>query len=178
MMFDASINPSSIPKLTKILIDGNWIGFTGAPEEFMNLFKGSRSNQQGDIPTSVSINLDFVNKEIRIYTDAGRLMRPLFIVQNNALTIKRSMLHGATQSLKKWEDLLDKKYVELLDVEEEEGSLIALDLQRLQNGDKLLRRYTHCEIHPSMMFGVCASVIPFANHNQGPRNTLQSAMGK
>lgn len=29
-----------------------------------------------------------------------------------------------------------------------------------------------------MMFGVCASVIPFANHNQGPRNTLQSAMGK
>lgn len=118
----------------------------------------------------MSINLDFVNKEIRIYTDAGRLMRPLFVVQNNELTIKRSMLHNA--KLQKWEDLLDQKLVELLDVEEEEGSLIALDLQRLQNGNKLLRRYTHCEIHPSMMFGVCASVIPFANHNQGPRNTL------
>jgi DNA-directed RNA polymerase II subunit RPB2 len=94
MMFDASINPSSIPNLTKILIDGNWIGFTDSPESFMVTFKSSRSNHYGDIPTSVSINLDFVNKEIRIYTDAGRLMRPLFIVVNNEVIIKRSMLHG------------------------------------------------------------------------------------
>jgi DNA-directed RNA polymerase II subunit RPB2 len=39
-------------------------------------------------------------------------------------------------------------------------------------------KYTHCEIHPSMLFGVCASVIPFANHNQATKNTLQSAMSK
>ena len=38
--------------------------------------------------------------------------------------------------------------------------------------------YTHCEIHPSMVLGVCASVIPFPDHNQSPRNTYQSAMGK
>jgi DNA-directed RNA polymerase II subunit RPB2 len=37
--------------------------------------------------------------------------------------------------------------------------------------------YTHCEIHPSMILGVCASVIPFPDHNQSPRNTYQSAMG-
>ncbi len=29
-----------------------------------------------------------------------------------------------------------------------------------------------------MMFGVCASFIPFANHNQATKNTLQSAMSK
>ena len=40
------------------------------------------------------------------------------------------------------------------------------------------RRYTHCEIHPSMILGVCASIIPFPDHNQSPRNTYQSAMGK
>ncbi len=40
------------------------------------------------------------------------------------------------------------------------------------------KRYTHCEIHPSMLFGVCASFIPFANHNQATKNTLQSAMSK
>lgn len=39
-------------------------------------------------------------------------------------------------------------------------------------------QYTHCEIHPSMMFGVCGSFIPFANHNQATKNTLQSAMSK
>lgn len=26
--------------------------------------------------------------------------------------------------------------------------------------------YTHCEIHPSMILGVCASIIPFPDHNQ------------
>mmetsp|Transcript_25512 Transcript_25512/g.22515 ORF Transcript_25512/g.22515 Transcript_25512/m.22515 type:complete len:218 (-) Transcript_25512:186-839(-) len=38
--------------------------------------------------------------------------------------------------------------------------------------------YTHCEIHPAMMLGVSASIIPFPDHNQSPRNTYQSAMGK
>lgn len=38
--------------------------------------------------------------------------------------------------------------------------------------------YTHCEIHPAMILGVCASIIPFPDHNQSPRNTYQSAMGK
>lgn len=38
--------------------------------------------------------------------------------------------------------------------------------------------FTHCEIHPAMIFGVCASIIPFPDHNQSPRNTYQSAMGK
>ena len=29
-----------------------------------------------------------------------------------------------------------------------------------------------------MLFGVCGSVIPFPNHNQATKNTLQSAMSK
>lgn len=38
--------------------------------------------------------------------------------------------------------------------------------------------YTHCEIHAAMILGVCASIVPFPDHNQSPRNTYQSAMGK
>jgi hypothetical protein len=26
--------------------------------------------------------------------------------------------------------------------------------------------YTHCEIHPSMILGVCATIVPFPDHNQ------------
>lgn len=33
--------------------------------------------------------------------------------------------------------------------------------------------YTHCEIHPAMILGVSASIIPFSDHNQSPRNTYQ-----
>uniref|UniRef100_A0A1A9UZ12 DNA-directed RNA polymerase n=1 Tax=Glossina austeni TaxID=7395 RepID=A0A1A9UZ12_GLOAU len=38
---------------------------------------------------------------------------------------------------------------------------------------------TLCEIHPAMILGVGASIIPFPDHNQSPRNTCQSkqAMG-
>jgi DNA-directed RNA polymerase beta subunit len=28
------------------------------------------------------------------------------------------------------------------------------------------KNYTHCEIHPSMILGICASIIPFPDHNQ------------
>lgn len=41
-----------------------------------------------------------------------------------------------------------------------------------------INTYTHCEIHPAMILGVCASIVPFPDHNQSPRNTYQSAMGK
>ena len=40
------------------------------------------------------------------------------------------------------------------------------------------KRYDYCEIHPSTIFGVLASCIPFPEHNQSPRNTYQCAMGK
>lgn len=74
-----------------------------------------------------------------------------------------------------FENLQSNGCVEYLDVEEEESALIALDLNYLKNTEL---RYTHCEIHPSMIFGVCASVIPYPNHNQATKNTLQSAMSK
>ena len=39
-------------------------------------------------------------------------------------------------------------------------------------------KYTQCEIHPSTIFGILASCIPFPEHNQSPRNTYQCCMGK
>jgi len=39
-------------------------------------------------------------------------------------------------------------------------------------------KYTHCEIHPSLLIGVVVSNIPFCNHNQGPRNVYQYSQAK
>lgn len=58
-----------------------------------------------------------------------------------------------------------------MDVEEEENSMIAMILTDLTGEKSLRHSYTHCEIHPSMILGVCASIIPFPDHNQSPRNT-------
>lgn len=36
----------------------------------------------------------------------------------------------------------------------------------IEKGQAYCSTYTHCEIHPSMILGVCASIIPFPDHNQ------------
>ena len=35
-----------------------------------------------------------------------------------------------------------------------------------EKGQAYCSTYTHCEIHPAMILGVCASIIPFPDHNQ------------
>ena len=38
--------------------------------------------------------------------------------------------------------------------------------------------HTHAEIHPSSLMGLLGSMIPFANHNQSPRNQLSCSQSK
>lgn len=66
--------------------------------------------------------------------------------------------------------------VEYIDTMEEETVMLVMTPDELTSD--YCDSYTHCEIHPSMILGVCASIIPFPDHNQSPRNTYQSAMGK
>ena len=76
-----------------------------------------------------------------------------------------------------------RRYV---DTEEEETTMIAMHIADLVSARAALQSgstafsssFTHCEVHPSMILGVCASIIPFPDHNQSPRNCYQSAMGK
>ena len=50
---------------------------------------------------------------------------------------------------------------------EEETVMLAMTPDELQEkGAAYCSTYTHCEIHPSMILGVCASIIPFPDHNQ------------
>ena len=74
--------------------------------------------------------------------------------------------------------------MELIDTEEEETTMIAMTIDQLQRNRNVgpktfsVKSFTHCEIHPSMILGICGSIVPFPDHNQSPRNTYQSAMGK
>jgi len=38
--------------------------------------------------------------------------------------------------------------------------------------------FTHVEMDPTSILGISANIIPYPNHNQGPRNTYQSSMAK
>jgi DNA-directed RNA polymerase II subunit RPB2 len=73
---------------------------------------------------------------------------------------------------------LSNAVIEYVDPEEQSWGLIATKPANLIAKTDTITRYTHCEIHPSTIFGVLASCIPFPEHNQSPRNTYQCAQGK
>jgi DNA-directed RNA polymerase II subunit RPB2 len=104
----------------------------------------------------------------------------VLVVDDNEVVMRKK--HA--QSDMTIDDYIKEGMVEWVDALEEENMLIAMDSSYLRRQERqegiyiLSEQYTHCEIHPSMMFGVCASFTPFANHNQATKATLQSAMAK
>jgi DNA-directed RNA polymerase II subunit RPB2 len=67
-------------------------------------------------------------KELRIYTDAGRILRPLLVVQNQRLVLSKRHINNMTLKLNSekpqkykecWDYLLENGVVELLGIEEE-----------------------------------------------------------
>ncbi|KAK8934248.1 DNA-directed RNA polymerase II subunit RPB2 [Platanthera zijinensis] len=139
-----------------------------------------------DVNTEVGVIRDIRLKELRLYTDYGRCSRPLFIVEKQRLLIKKKDIRSLQQREtpdEGWHDLVAKGFIEYIDTEEEETTMISMTINDLVNArqnpeEAYSETYTHCEIHPSLILGVCASIIPFPDHNQSPRNTYQSAMGK
>ncbi|EGR27654.1 RNA polymerase ii second largest subunit, putative [Ichthyophthirius multifiliis] len=183
-VFDITqINVEEIAGMNKVFFNGNWFGFCKDPEDLIELFKKYRRKKQEF--KDISVVRDVINKEIRIYTDSGRCMRPLFVVENarnRKLFINKENLKLINKNVqeKRFSNYCLNGFIEYLDVEEEEISMIGIDINDFYFPPKSRQNlpFTHCEIHPSMILGVCASIIPFCHHNQGPRNTLQSAMGK
>ena len=181
----SELSPESIRGKSKIFINGSWVGITNNPEDIMERLVGQR--RKACISKEISIVNNFMNKEIRIYTDSGRSLRPLFVVEkyknennetSSRLKITKQDIRDLTDQKMKFDDLVDNGVIEFLDVEEEESSMIAMKITDLVNNRHYCTTYTHCEIHPAMILGVAASIIPFPDHNQSPRNVYQSAMGK
>ncbi|KAF5833422.1 RNA polymerase II second largest subunit [Dunaliella salina] len=178
------IAPSVIPQSTKVFVNGVWIGIHREPQTLVRTLRHLR--RRVDINTEVGVIYDIPLKELRLFTDYGRASRPIFVVDNQHLLIKKSDIIKLQQSEGTsygWNDLVSNGYIEYVDTEEEETTMIAMNIKDLaaarQNPQGAYSStYTHCEIHPSMILGVCASIIPFPDHNQSPRNTYQSAMGK
>eukprot|EP01098_Paradermamoeba_levis_P003525 TRINITY_DN1590_c0_g1_i1.p1 TRINITY_DN1590_c0_g1~~TRINITY_DN1590_c0_g1_i1.p1 ORF type:complete len:651 (-),score=213.80 TRINITY_DN1590_c0_g1_i1:5-1957(-) len=181
------ISPNVIPTTTKIFVNGAWVGIHRQPDSLVGALRLMRRNSE--VSYEVSIVRDIREQELRLWTDAGRCCRPLFIVENQKLSIKkRHIMDLQRKSTGQdqytnfgWVELTTSGLVEFIDVEEEETVMIAMtpeDLQKNQGDDAYSFTYSHCEIHPSMILGICGSIIPFPDHNQSPRNTYQSAMGK
>jgi len=175
---------SDIQHAVKVFINGAWIGITEDPLTLYNDMKDKK--YKGIINIYTSIIFNYKQLEIRICNDGGRLTRPVLKVRDNKAIITKEIIDKLAKKELVWNDLitsctLDESVIEYIDPEEQGYSMIAMKCK-----DQFLKKtqhegyfkYTHCEIHPSTIFGVLASCIPFPDHNQAPRNTYQCAMGK
>jgi DNA-directed RNA polymerase II subunit RPB2 len=82
-------NPEYLAASTKVFVNGNWIGVVSSPIELTNYLKLLRRN--GLIPAYTSVTFNYETNEIYLYTDSGRLIRPIYYVNNvtGALSIYR-----------------------------------------------------------------------------------------
>jgi DNA-directed RNA polymerase subunit B len=158
----------------KVFVDGNLIGYCNSPEELTREFRERR--RRGEISTEV--NIAYFSKthrerdEIYLNCDEGRVRRPLIIIEDNLPRLQREHVEKIASGEWSWEDLVKNGIIEYLDAEEEENAYVAISL------DKITPEHTHVEIATYTILGICASTIPYAEHNQSPRNSYQAAMAK
>ncbi len=165
----------------KVFINGSWLGIVNNPVELYQSLK--QKKYKGIINIYTSIIFDIRRREIRVCNDSGRLVRPLLRVKNNKLIITKDIIVKLQKKELSWEDLftdclIDESVLEYVDAAEQNMSMVAMEPIHLTKNEQFVYKYTHCEIHPSTIFGILASCIPFPEHNQSPRNTYQCAMGK
>lgn len=172
-----------------IMINGDLIGYHRDPYTLYKTLKSYKRRAQ--ISPMTSIVWDVPQNIIVINTEAGRMCRPLFVVEGKELRLQKLMRENpefwkkmSQKSFMDYVALLEENqegFIEYMDVDEIDKAMVAMsvdDLKKIGKMTYIPPAYTHCEIHPSLMLGVLACNIPFSDHNQSPRNCYQSAMGK
>jgi len=170
-------SPTEMHGKVKVFVNGAWLGVTDTPMELYNDMKDKK--YRGIINIYISIVFDYKSLEIRICNDGGRLTRPVLKVRDNKALITTDIIDKLVSKEISWNDLLtncklDESVIEYIDPEEQNFAMIAMKSKNGYLQDLTQKfNYTHCEIHPSTIFGVLASCIPYPEHNQAPRNTYQ-----
>ncbi len=162
-------------KGAKVFVDGKLIGYTEEGQHTSDTMRSLR--RSGRIHPHVGIyfyasgNPNATNR-LYISCNAGRVLRPLSILRDGESLVTDEIIEKISKKFLTWSDLLYMGIVELVDANEEENCYIAIDKGKIDSS------HTHLEIFPSAILGVGASIIPYPEHNQSPRNTYESAMAK
>jgi len=183
--------------MTKIIVNGNWIGVYDKAKDFVDSIKQYRRN--GLIPYFTSVQWDISNQTIYICTDAGRLCRPLFYVTDGQASFENaSILEKLESNQFTWEELkigfakrklpynptkvytLNEMYntEDITKLDSSKGIVEYMDTAEAECSliafmdDYKSQPYTHIEIHPSLILGIMGNQIVFPENNPLPRNVF------
>ena len=111
MKLKLECTPEYMANSSKVFVNGNWIGVIDNPvdpkatPDFINLLKLFRRN--GIIPTFTSISFDYEHSDVYIYTDAGRLTRPIYYIEHDKESFNRKEVIELIDSGKiSWEQIV------------------------------------------------------------------------
>jgi DNA-directed RNA polymerase subunit B len=159
---------------TRVFVDGKLIGYYRDGEKLTESLRELRRTSKIHPHIGISFHkseIEGATKRIYVNCNAGRVLRPLIIIKDNKPLLSQDLIDKVSKKLLSWNDLLRMGVIELIDANEEENCFIAFE-------EKECKKHTHMEIFPSAILGAGASIIPYPEHNQSPRNTYESAMAK
>ena len=199
--------PAMINRQTKVFVNGDWIGISPNPKKLVKTMKLLRQNGLINIFTSISWSIP--SCEINILTDGGRCCRPLYILEDNKLVIKKSHIDGIKNKKLVWNNLIgglenpnvlnlydcdyncppvnkgsneldmtqlekNRAVIEYIDTDEADSIMLKTNISEDDHGE----RFSHCEIHSSLIMGFIGFTIPFVNTSQAPRNVYGTGQTK
>ncbi|MFM9876208.1 MAG: DNA-directed RNA polymerase subunit B [Nitrosarchaeum sp.] len=158
----------------RIFVDGRLIGYYKDGVHLSESLRELRRNSKIHAHVGISFHkseIEGSTKRLYVNCNAGRVLRPLIIIKDNKPLLTQDHLDKISKKLLSWTDLLRMGILEMIDANEEENCYITLD-------EKDAKKHTHLEVFPPAILGAGASIIPYPEHNQSPRNTYESAMAK
>jgi DNA-directed RNA polymerase II subunit RPB2 len=103
--------PKYLASLSKVIVNGVWIGGVDNPLELVKLLKLFRRN--GIISVYTSVSFDYENNEVCIYSDGGRLSRPVYYIEpgedgqpSHVSFDRKEVLEKITNGEFSWQDVV------------------------------------------------------------------------
>ncbi|MEM4699333.1 MAG: DNA-directed RNA polymerase subunit B [Candidatus Nezhaarchaeales archaeon] len=160
------------PAGAKVFLNGRLIGYHEYPELLVNELRERRRGGKLSFEVNVAhIKVGRIN-EVYVNCDAGRVCRPLIVVKDGKPLLRPEHVEKLKAGKIAFLHLVKAGIIEYLDAAEEENAYIAL------SPEEITQDHTHLEIIPASILGISASLIPYAEHNQSPRNSYEAAMAK
>lgn len=183
---------------TTVLLNNNLVGYHASPKDLVDILRLLKRNNF--INTTISISWNIFEREIEIFTDGGRCVRPLYVTSD--VPKVDSILDETTDgdvwtrfvfehtelayNKKEYRNVMAKQGVaglreraspiEFIDSMEMSRALIAISQTTL--AEHPLQTYDYIEIHPTAILSMYTNTIPLAHHNQAPRNMFSGQQGK
>ena len=180
-----------------VYVNGGMFGYTAKPDLLTHVLQLLK--RSGCLPYSVSISFSIRDRKVYVYMDAGRPMRPLIWLIRAELPIRK------LTEFKTWKELVMGTLradvtLESSDFHDPQEGLALEDYPKflapytgaieyidpyeqnecfiVNNPTYITPEATHMEVHPSTIMSMMTSLIPFAPHNQSPRNQLSCSQSK